>query len=281
MNRRSFLLKSTQVAAVGMTVSAGLGNLAFAEETSKKIPIALQLYSIRNAAQKDLAGVIKAVADMGYDGVEFAGYYGHKPEEIRKMLDANHLRCAGTHTGLDQLLGRRYEKTAQLHKILGTKFMIVPGGIDAGLHSVGGNDMTAKLFDELAYKAAKDDLMIGYHAHGGDFKDIDGETAWERFFGATKDNVIMQMDVGNCLGGGGNPYAVLKKFPNRSKTIHLKEHSKNGAPVGEGEVDWAKVFEICESDGGTEWYVVEHEVGDAVKLDGVEACIKNLRKMGK
>ncbi len=91
----------------------------------------------------------------------------------------------------------------------------------------------------------------------------------------------MQMDVGNCLGGGGDPYATLKKYPGRSLTVHLKEHSKNSAPVGEGEVKWDDVFQICESIGGTEWYVVEQESSTTTPLECVASCLKNLRKMGK
>ena len=279
MNRRSFLKTSAGAAALGLSMS-GLQNIAVAA-TEKKIPISVQLYSVRDAAAKDLAKVLKGIAAIGYQGVEFAGYYGHEAKEIRKMLDDVGLKCSGTHTGLHALLGENFDKTVEIHKTLGTPFIIVPGGIDAALATKAGNEMTAFLFNELADKLNKLDMELGYHAHGGDFKKIDGETAWDRFFAKTRQNVFMQMDIGNCLDGGGDPYEPIKKFPGRSKAIHLKEWSDNGAPVGEGKVDWPRVFELCESVGGTEWYVVEHEVGDAVSLDGIEACVKNLRKMGK
>ncbi len=281
MNRRSFLKTGVQAAAVGITLS-GLGRMATAQTAqAKKIPIALQLYSIRKAAAKDLAGVLKAVGKMGYDGVEFAGYYGHDPKDIRKMLDENNLRCSGTHTGLHELLGDRFKATVETHKALGTRFVIVPGGIDRALHNIAGNEMTAYLFNELADKAAPFDLEIGYHSHAGDFTKIDGETAWDRFFTKAKKEVFMQVDLGNTLAVGGDPYEPIRKFPGRSKSIHLKEFSDNEAPIGEGKVDWKLAFELCETVGGTEWYVVEHEVGSAESLEGVEACIKNLRKMGK
>ncbi len=279
MNRRSFLKTSASVAAVGLGVS-GLRDMAFAA-SEKKIPISVQLYSVRNAAAKDLAGVLKAVAAMGYDGVEFAGYYGHDAKDIRKMLDDVGLKCSGTHTGLYELLDDNFDKTVELHKTLGTRFIIVPGGIDEALSTKAGNEMTANLFNVLADRLNKLDMELGYHAHGGDFKEIDGETAWDRFFARTRKNVFMQMDIGNCLMAGGDPYTPISKFPGRSKAIHLKEWSDNDAPVGDGKVDWKRVFELCETVGGTEWYVVEHEVGDAVDLGGIEACIKNLRKMGK
>jgi len=279
MNRRNFLRTSAGVAALGLSVS---GFQSMAQATAKKkIPIGIQLYSVRKAAASDLAKVLKAIKAMDYDGVEFAGYYGIAPKEIRKMLDDTGLKCCGTHTGLHELLGEKFDNTVEIHKTLGTRYVVVPGGIDHYLATIPGNEVTAFLFNELAAKLSKHDLELGYHAHSGDFKKIDGETAWDRFFAKTRKEVFMQMDIGNCLGGGGDPYKPISKFPARSKTIHFKEWSDNDAPVGEGKVDWPRVFELCESVGGTEWYVVEHEVGDANDLGGIEACIKNLRKMGK
>jgi sugar phosphate isomerase/epimerase len=102
------------------------------------------------------------------------------------------------------------------------------------------------------------------------------------FFDNTDKDVVMQMDTGNCLGGGGDPTAILKKYPGRSLTVHMKAHGgPKGAVIGEDKVDWKSVFEICESTGGTQWYVVEQESYKSTSLDAVKGCIDNLRKMGK
>src|SRR5256885_15948331 len=90
------------------------------------IPIALQLYSVRHECEKDLPGVLKAVAAMGYDGVEFAGYYGRTAEELRRLLDDNGLRCAGTHTGLNTILGDELPKTIEFNPTMGNPYLIVP-----------------------------------------------------------------------------------------------------------------------------------------------------------
>ncbi len=79
-----------------------------------RIPIALQLYSIREDCAKDLSGCLKAVAKMGYEGVDFAGYYGYDAKEIRKMLDDNGLKVAGAHIGLETLLGDELKKTSRI-----------------------------------------------------------------------------------------------------------------------------------------------------------------------
>ncbi|MGC9361188.1 MAG: sugar phosphate isomerase/epimerase family protein, partial [Anaerolineae bacterium] len=92
-----------------------------------RIPIALQLYSVREACAEDLPGTLKAVADMGYDGVDFAGYYGYSAQELRSMLDDLGLEIAGTHIRIDALLGQQLEATVAFEQQLGNKFLIVPG----------------------------------------------------------------------------------------------------------------------------------------------------------
>ena len=279
-SRRETLKLATGAAAVWAT---GLGPLAAEVKSSKKkIPIGLQLYSVRQACAKDLPGVLRAVAKMGYQGVEFAGYYGRKAKELRKLLDANGLKCCGTHTGLDTLTGDALKDTVEFNKILGNKFLIVPGLPRGRLASVPAVKETAKLFSDLAEKVKPQKMRVGYHAHGGDFRRLDGETAWDILFSNASPDVVMQLDIGNCIGGGGDPIAVLKKFPKRSATIHLKEHGgKPEAVVGEGDVKWDEIFRLCETTGGTEWYIVEHERRAGSPMENVRRCIENLRKMGK
>jgi len=141
---------------------------------------------------------------------------------------------------------------------------------------------TAKLFTDLAEKVKPEGMHVGYHSHADDFKKTDGETCWDAFFSNAGPDVVMQLDVGNCLDGGGDPYAILKKFPGRTLTIHIKEHGgKEGAPLGEGTVRWGELFNLCETIGGTQWYIVEQEAYAGAPLDSVAQCLKNLRKMGK
>lgn len=248
----------------------------------KKIPIGVQLYSVREAAAKNLARVLAAIKEMGYEAVEFAGYYGHSAADLRKMLDDNGLKCCGTHTGWDTLQPNNLAATVEFNQTIGNQYLICPYLAESFFATKEKAAETAELFNALAEKVKDQGMLVGYHAHGGDFRKVNGETAWEAFFSATKPEVVMQLDIGNCLGGGGDPYAVLEKFPGKSKTVHLKEHGgKQGALIGEGEVDWERVFQICETTGGTEWYIVEQESYAGGPLDAIRGCIQNLRKMGK
>jgi sugar phosphate isomerase/epimerase len=124
-------------------------------------------------------------------------------------------------------------------------------------------------------------MSVGYHAHAHDFEKFDGESAWDLFFGNTKPEVVMQLDTSNCRDGGADPVAVLKKYPGRARSIHLK--ASGGGPeavIGEDKVDWKAVFAFCESQGKTEWYVVEHE-SSKDPLDAVKRCFAALKAMGK
>jgi len=279
MNRRHFLKTGAGVAALGMSLQ-GLSQMVHAAD-AKKIPIGVQVYSVRQAAAKDTGVMLKAIAEVGYKGVEFAGYYGHSAETLRKMMDDNGLVCCGTHTGVNTLLGDEFKKTVEYNKILGNKYLVVPSGLEHALETKDGAQMTAYLFNELADKAAEHGMLVGYHAHAGDLKKVDDTTPWDRFFSQTKKEVIMQVDTGNCLSGGGDPVEILKRYPGRATTVHLKTFGGNRETVlGDDKVDWPAVFEACEAINATDWYIVEHETSeDPVKA--IKGCFEGLRKLGK
>ena len=251
---------------------------------AKKILVALQLYSVREECGKDLPGVLKAVAKMGYDGVEFAGYHGRPAKELRKMLDDLNLKAAGTHTGLNTLQGDEFQKTVDFNKELGNKFLIVPW-MDPGQNATAKQLIaTAATFKAIAAKLKPLGMMTGYHNHDWEFTPLaTGERPWDVFFGNSGSEVVMQFDTGNALRAGTDVLPYVRKFPGRALTVHLKEFSRtdDNALLGEGDVDFKKCFELCESVGATEWYVVEQESYKHAPLKCVELCRQNLRKLGR
>ena len=152
----------------------------------KRIPVGVQLYSVRRECEKDLNGTIKAVARMGYKGVEFAGYYGRDAKTLRKLLDSVGLLCCGTHTGIDTLLGDEMPKTIEFNRTLGNKFLIVPGLQGKYRSSRKAWQETAKLFNKLSDKVKAHGMRVGYHNHSIEFKPLDGEPPWDTFFGGRK-----------------------------------------------------------------------------------------------
>lgn len=248
------------------------------------IPIGLQLFSVRSECEKDdgknFPAVVEAVAKMGYDGVEFAGYYGWSAEGIRKVLDDNGLVCCGTHVGIDTLLGDELEKSIEFHRTIGNRFLIVPGLPEQYRCCPESWQRTADVFNEIAEKLQPHGMHTGYHNHHHEFQPMEGQVPWEIFFGGTRQEVVMQLDVGNAMHGGGDCAELLRSYPGRALTLHVKEHG--GSPeavVGEGEVDWKEILPLAAGVGGTQWYIVEHERDPARALGDVDKCIQNLRKI--
>ena len=286
VSRRGFIATSVAAAALLASGADGAPQDQKKKERTKKrdrrrIPVGLQLYSVREDCKRDLPGTIAAVAKMGYKGVEFAGYYDRTAKQLRKMLDDNGLVCCGTHTGLDTLLGDNLRRTIEFNKTLGNKYLIVPGLPEKYRTSRQAWLDTAKLFNELAEKVKPHGMLVGYHNHSIEFTAMDGELPWDTFYGNTRKDVIMQIDVGNAIHGGADPLPYIYQYPGRAITVHVKEFSKTNkkALVGEGDVNWKAFFALCNAVGGTEWYIVEQESYAYPPLKCVEKCLRNLRKM--
>ncbi len=248
-----------------------------------RIPIALQLYSVREDCAKDFAGTVRAVAEMGYEGVDFAGYYDWSAADLRKLLDDCGLKAAGCHTAIQTLLGDELEKTMEFHRIIGNKFLIVPGLPGEYTESIAAWRRTAEVFNEISAKVRPHGFYVGYHNHHTEFQPKDGEIPWDVFFDNTVPEVVMQVDTGNMMHGNGDPVHYLRKYPGRALTVHLKEYSATNdkAVIGEGDCPWAEIFDLCETVGGTEWYIVEQESYAYPPLECVKVCLDNLRAMGK
>ena len=295
MDRRRFFRYAATAAGAAVVFPQGANGPAgwappgHAKETPsakpahKRIPIALQLYSVRDDAAKALPAVLTAVADAGYEGVEFAGYHGHDAKQLRQMLDDRGLKVAGSHIGLESMLGDQFEPTVEFHQTIGNTHLIVPGLAAEHTGSKAAWLETAGIFNGIAERLKPLGLRTGYHNHTTEFTPVDGELPWDILFGNAKPEVVMQVDTGNALMGGQDPVPLLERYPGRAATIHIKEFSKTNpqALIGEGDVRWADVFRLCETTGKTEWYIVEQESYAFPPLTCAHKCLQNLRAMGK
>ena len=261
---------------------AALGAPLVAGAKPGKIGLALQLYSVRDDCQKDFAGTIATVGKIGYEGVEFAGYYDRTAKEIRKMLDGAGLKCCGTHIGIDALMGDQFAKTVEFNKAIGNRNLIVPGLAEKYHATKQAWIDTAKMFNDFSDKAKEHGMRVGYHNHMFEFQKIDGQYMWDIFFGTTKKEVIMQFDTGNAREGGGDPLPFLNRYPGRAITVHMKEYSKTNkdALIGEGDQPWKELIDTCRKVAGTEWFIVEQETGKFPPMKCVELCYHAMRKLG-
>jgi len=288
---RRDLLKLGGGAAVLSATGARLLGAETTPASTRKIPIGVQLYSVRSEAPQNKAETFKALAEIGFTGVEFfSGYINNKAEDLRRMLDDARVVACGAHTDWNLLQDDNFKKTIEFNKVLGNHLVTVPS-LPGNLLSTEANIVsTAKKLTELCDKAMQDGIRIGYHSHDQDFRKIGDLTVWEILFNNAGPDVVAQIDVGHCVTGGGDPIAMLEKFANRTATIHITDgHSgaggarKGGTLVGKGDVKWEQLFKILDAAGKTQWLVVEQETKEP-NTTFMECCKKDfafLKSLGR
>ncbi len=245
--------------------AAGAAALAapplFGQEKARKIPVGVQLYSVRNVCEKDCAGTLKQVAEMGFEGVEFAGYHQKDAAAWKKLLDDHGLKAAGTHVGAGQLAGDNLKKTIEFHKAIGCRFLIVPG--DGRFTHPERSKEYADFMNKTAEALKAEGLFTGHHNHTAEFQKDGEKTYWDLFAERTSKEVILQQDMGHTMFAGVDPTATLQKHPGRTKTTHIKCRPPRGSGkkpfVGEDFFDWKGYINACYDVGGTEWFIIEQE----------------------
>ncbi|HBJ60095.1 MAG TPA: hypothetical protein DDY72_06720 [Verrucomicrobia bacterium] len=301
LSRRSFL----GGLGAGAALVAMPGCCTAACRAARPGKVALQLYSIRGYIEKN--GLAKALADIraiGYEGVEFAGYWGFKAPELKKMLDDNGLVACGTHVGKEAFSPENFKATCEFNLAYGNSFICCPGGGNMPTGVTWSNqrntkpskeidDFTKKLCDYYNKAAADCATMgcrIGLHNHEWEHfvKMTDGVSFWDYFFSHTDKAVLMEQDVGWTTCAGVDPCVQYKKYPGRSFTLHAKENGMGSAKFdailgqpGEGAkgVEWDRLFKVTDADN-VQWYVVECERHDD-SLFAVKPSFEFLKSKGR
>jgi sugar phosphate isomerase/epimerase len=247
---------------------------------------ALQLYSVRGDCQQNFDAALEAVAAMGFEGVEFAGYYNYAENAagLAAKLKALNLKAAGTHVRMDVLRGDALKRTIDFHQTIGCRFLVVPG--DPAFTDPEKSKALAEEFNALAATLKPLGMATGYHNHVNEFKKDGGKTFWDLFAERTSTDVILQQDCGWTMAAGFDPAAYVRKYPGRTRTTHFKPTVREGdagkkAIFGQDSVDWKSVYDACVSVGGTEWIVLEQEVYPDGKspMDCTRESFAGLRKL--
>jgi sugar phosphate isomerase/epimerase len=279
-SRRSFLATSL---STGLAVSAA-SSLSLSAK-GKKIPIGLELYSVRDVMEKDLFGTVTAVAKQGYEVVEFySPYFSWTPEyakSVRKLLDDTGLKCYSTHNGGESFSGAGIQKAIDLNSILGCKYIVMahPG---KEIATIDGWKEVAATLNAAGEKFKAANIKAGYHNHDAEWKPIDGVKPIEVLAKNTAKHVMLQLDVGTCVETGNDPVAWIKANPGRINSLHLKEWSPDkGYKVlfGDGKAPWKEIFAAAEKVGGVEFYLIEQEGYDTPSLQAVETCLASYKKI--
>lgn len=246
----------------------------------KKFPIALQLYSVRDFAEKDMRGTLQKVKALGYDGVEFAGLYGYAPEDVKAMCEEIGLVPISAHVPIDDLLT---PGTIAAYKTIGCRFIAVPW---LGEERRPGHEkyaQTLKDIEAIAEEVKRQGMTLLYHNHDFEFVKVDGAYALDIMY----ENIpadLLQTELDTCWVrvGGADPSAYVKKYSGRAPVVHLKDYVGEKSehmyeligvdstakeeetvkfelrPVGDGVQDFPSIIAACEQ-AGTEWLVVEQD----------------------
>lgn len=269
---------------VALSATLPFAMRAYAKQSS--IPIGLELYSVRDELKKDPEGTVRAVAQMGYQCMEFYSPYFDWTEaqakQMRKLLDDLGIRCYSTHNGEDYFSKDKISKARDLNLTLGTKYMVM-----ASSNPKPGIDGWKAIADELNSAAdflAPAGLKTGYHNHQPEFKTEEGVRPIEVLAKNTKPSVMLQLDVGTCLNSGGDPAAWIRSNPGRIRSIHLKDWSSDPAKgyqvlFGEGDAKWREIFAAAESVGGVEYYLLEQEGSRFGELETAKRCLEAYHKI--
>lgn len=256
MDRRTF------VGALGAVGAASLlpREALFAEEKLDRIGV--QLYTVRDQMKTSVEKTLADVAAIGYQEVEFAGYFNRPPRAIRQLLDRNGLTAPSSHIAIDLLRGS-WNRTLDESSEMGHKYLVVAWLNEADRNTPDAIKKTAELFNRAADDAKRYKIRLAYHNHDFEFKEVEGRRLYDRLLEATDPKlVLMEMDLYWIIKGSGDPAQYFARWPERFPMVHVKD----GGPmpdftmteVGKGSVKWGEIF-ARRKQAGIKHFFVEHD----------------------
>ena len=210
----------------------------------KQFKVGLQLYSVRDEMEKDMDATLKAVKEMGYDYVEFAGYFGKTAEEVKTLLDKYELKAISVHQATD-LFEKEGKAAVDYLNTIGVEYSAIPWYDKNELYN--NWDETVAKFAEVSKLLKAGGIQLMYHNHDFEFVKIDGEYVLDKLY-RTFDAETLMPEIDTCWVhyAGVNPAEYVKKYAGRIKVLHLKDF-------------------VCKKLGGGPVYALIDEDGNEIK----------------
>jgi sugar phosphate isomerase/epimerase len=280
-NRRGFL-KMSIAAAAG---SVGAGTLLGAQRR----PIGAQLYTVRQDAERDLPGVLKAIRKIGYTEVEtYWDIYGHPAGELRSMIADCGLRVPSGHFNYDGL-----ESKIDYAKTLGVSYMICPMLPQSLWFTPDGYKRAADQFNMWGEKIRQAGMQFGFHNHNYEFRRFGETNGFETLMKSCEANLVcIEMDCYWMAQAGQNSLQMFEKYGSRIRLLHLKDRKagfpesqvKNDAAehfteVGAGTIHWQEILNAAAKHGVRHMFV-ERDSGDLPAMESLRISYENLQKIG-
>lgn len=248
----------------------------------KRENIALQIYSVRGDLEKDFYGTLRAVREMGYAGVEFAGLYGHDPLEVKAFCEEIGLVPLSAHIAYPEFMAD-LDGTVDCYAKLGVAYAAIPWLDEALRPGRPGYADFVKGVTEISKKLQEKGIVLGYHNHDFEFEKVDGQYILDILYQDLGPELLQtQLDTCWVNVGGENPADYVKKYAGRIPTVHLKDFSGSKTenmygligvegtetkadgtkfmltPLGKGCQDF-KAIVAAGDEGGAKWYIVEQD----------------------
>ena len=282
--RREFLRGAFSATAFAMFASRAIAN-------PFGLPLAIQLYSVRQQMAEDLDMTLAAVAAAGFVEVEAAALPKRPAKQIRAALDKAGLRCVSAHHGFEDLKSN-FDHLVAYDTELGAKYVICasPGHRTTSRTGTGSKfslddwHYNAEQFNDLGDKAAKLNVQFGYHNHIHEFEVVNGVLPYEELLKQTNPKkVTFELDCGWVRVAGHDPADLMQRHPNRFSMLHVKDfHLKEVGPgsnhepkvteLGRGDIDYKPVIAQARKNQVIRHAFVEQESfdvpwNDALKID--------------
>lgn len=278
MNRRHFINRLT-LAAAGLSLSAPNALAAGKRRLSR---IGMQLYTVRRELEKDFEGTLAKVAALGYREVEFAGYFGHKPAEVKALLKRLKLDAPAAHMSLSELRGdlRPLLDAAQT---IGHKYLLVAWLPPEERRSLDNYRRLADLFNEVGARLRREGLQFAYHNHDFEFAPLEGEVPYDLLLARTDPRAVkLEMDLYWTIKGGAKPVDYFERHPGRFHLLHVKDMDSTPrrffADVGRGTIDFKSIF-AHSGKAGVRHYFVENDEPAGSPFDSLRTSIDYLRRL--
>ncbi|HVE59378.1 MAG TPA: sugar phosphate isomerase/epimerase [Pyrinomonadaceae bacterium] len=281
MNRRTLL----QSIVYGLGGGILLNNMEItgkAEDRKKLAKIGLQLYTVRRDLEKDFEGTLRQVAALGIKEVEFAGYFGQNPEQIKKLLKSLKLAAPSAHTDTETLR-TGLPKAIEAAKTIGHQYLILGYLPEGERKSLDDYKKLIELLNKAGEKCGAAGLQFAYHNHDFEFKKIEGKTPYDLILAETDaEKVKMEMDLYWINKAGFEPLAYFEKYPKRFPLVHVKDldntPERSFTEVGRGVIDFKKIFSKSNA-AGIKHYFIEQDETRGAPLESVKISLKYLKEL--
>ena len=248
-----------------------------------KLPIALQMYTLREDTDQDFAGTIRKVADIGYAAVELAGYGGLSVQEVAGLLADNHLKVAGSHISLDTIEAD-VSKVIEENLALSNTHIVVPYLGDDRRGTAADYEAVAASLNKYGETLRASGMTLCYHNHDFEFKPLEDGRLGEDIILDGTDPIFVKAEVDSywIMKAGHDPVAFIRKHSGRVPLLHLKDmdpEDKSFAPIGTGLLPLDELIAAA-GEIGTEYLIVEQDVCKGPALEAVTLSYNNLKAKG-